>query len=355
MVETLGNIIIEAIKKDIRPNAGLLDGMMGISLSFFVMSEFTHNHSHSFFAEKILQNITSNPMIDNNLSFGSGIEGIGWAISFLERRGHIEGDIDKILFNYDATIYRSVTNPKSRFSFNTANGLVGVLLYLTERLICSNTSKDIQQHYLLRELLCLVLEKIDIMVPRTFSRISKDLYITALWEYPILFRCLSTLLAENIEKNKIEKLCGKWFMFLQGTMPFYHINRLALAISLIKVGRELNNDKWEKLALKMIEDLSFDNIMQEINERIHNINEGWFYIAYLLYEAGQMLQIIESRYLQIEMIRNQLVGYFMPKFKAYLDKHRNEGVFKTGLINGLSGVCLLYVLCPGCLKYSISL
>lgn len=108
--------ILEIQKGTLSQDIGLFNGDMGICLALYLsrmakdmpLSAETETH-----ADKLLEHIISEARNAINPAFDNGLSGIGWAINFLHAHKCIEGDIDDILYNIDASIYKELTK-KSR-------------------------------------------------------------------------------------------------------------------------------------------------------------------------------------------------------------------------------------------------
>lgn len=144
----------------------------------------------------------------------------------------IEGDIDDILYNIDAIIYRKMHNHQEAINADFENGLIGYLTYIVFRLMNDSQKEENLQSQLNEATLRAVIGKIELVMPSRIPMLSKDLYPSLLWDFPILFYCLGKAMKLGIYKEKICNMYREWSYLLTCTLPYLNINRLAIANSL---------------------------------------------------------------------------------------------------------------------------
>lgn len=83
---------------------GLAGGKLGIALFFYHYAQYSGNKYYDELAGSLLDDLSDQINFSAPLDFENGLTGIGWGISYLLRKGFIEGDIDEILEEIDIAI-----------------------------------------------------------------------------------------------------------------------------------------------------------------------------------------------------------------------------------------------------------
>lgn len=329
------HIIQERLKQPI-DDIGLFKGQMGICLTLFENSKKDINLNAT--AEKLFSDICSKIDKTEDLSFANGASGIGWAICRLHAKGFIEGDINEILFDIDASIYRYVYDPTTLLQdVSLSNGILGLLLYATERIKYSGYKRDTMQIALLKELARTLIDRLYVMLPQSLSRIGQDVYTTILWDIPIAFSLFKEIIDLHIYPTKIENMLNSWSVYLTNRIPYYEINKLTFLAALSKLNQSINDAKWDALVYNRLQFIEFDRIESEIDCRLRDANEGWFFFAVVLDEALSTISSSHPSYSQIEMSLQQIVKKHLPTFQNEL-RTSNGKDYKASLIDGLSGI-----------------
>lgn len=110
----------------------LMNGQMGATIFFALLSRFTGNHWYEGFADELLGNICNNISLQLPLNFAYGLCGIGWGIEFLKYHGFIGDDTDEILSEIDMAVMERDLRRNRDVSLTT--GLGGIYSYVFSRL-----------------------------------------------------------------------------------------------------------------------------------------------------------------------------------------------------------------------------
>lgn len=119
----------------------LMNGQMGATIFFALLSRTTGNHWYEEFADELLGNICNNISLQLPLNFGYGLCGIGWGIEFLKYHGFIGDDTDEILSEIDMAVMERDLRRNRDMSLTT--GLGGIYSYVSSRL--DSKSQHIQR------------------------------------------------------------------------------------------------------------------------------------------------------------------------------------------------------------------
>ncbi len=337
----MDSLILHIIKDKLKEpidNIGLFKGQAGICLALFESS--SKDKSLNETAEQLLDNICSKIDKIEDISFSNGISGIGWVICRLHAKGFIEGDIDEILFDIDASIYRYVYDPTIQFQdVSLANGTLGFLLYTIERIKNSGLKCDTMQIRLLKELARTLINRLYVTLPQSLSRIGQDVYTTILWDIPIAFLLFKQIIDLDIYPTKIENMLKGWSVYLTNRIPHYEINKLAFLTTLSRLNQSVNDNQWTAIIHNRLQLIDFDRIESEIDCRLRDVNEGWFFFAIVLNEALTTTHPLHPSYKLMENTLQQIVEKHFPSFLNDL-RDSNGKDFKISLIDGLSGILL---------------
>ncbi len=70
---------------------------------------------------------------------------------------------------------------------------------------------------------------------------------------------------------------------MKGNVPYYNVNKLMLATSMAYLNEILSSKEIERQIDILVYSVDFDQIEKEIDDRIENVNEGWFLSAFILF------------------------------------------------------------------------
>lgn len=118
----------------------LMNGQMGATIFFALLSRTTGNHWYEEFADELLGNICNNISLQLPLNFGYGLCGIGWGIEFLKYHGFIGDDTDEILSEIDIAVMERDLRRHRDMSLTT--GLGGIYSYVYSRLNSKSQHKQ---------------------------------------------------------------------------------------------------------------------------------------------------------------------------------------------------------------------
>ncbi len=335
MDSLIQHIILDKLQQ--RPEAiGLFKGQMGICLALFEDCAKDERLQHT--AEELLSNICSQIDKTEDLTFSNGISGIGWAISRLHSEGFIEGNIDEILVDVDASIYRHVYDPTTQLlDVSLANGILGYTIYAVERIKHADNNSESMQIRLLKELTRKLIDRLFVTLPQSLSRIGMDVYTTILWDIPIAFLLFKDIIDLNIYPNKIENMLKSWEVYLTNRIPHYEINKLAYLTALYKLNQSVNCEKWSRLTNDRLRFIDFNKIESEIDCRLRDVNEGWLFFALTLNEALTTISPSHPSHTLIKDTLRTIIDKYYPSFKEDLDTTQGKD-YKITFIDGLSGI-----------------
>lgn len=126
LIEKISNILM--LKSKFITDIGLLDGKMGIAISFANLSRHLSNDVYYDYMGDLIDEIMDNVHKGLDISFMSGLSGIGWGIEYLIQNNYIEccgGDIceeiDKRIMEID---------PRRISDISLDTGFEGLLHYI---------------------------------------------------------------------------------------------------------------------------------------------------------------------------------------------------------------------------------
>ncbi|WP_165026674.1 lanthionine synthetase LanC family protein [Dysgonomonas sp. ZJ279] len=107
---------------------GLLEGKMGIAITFYLLSKETDNNTYECFAGDLLDEVLNKLNKRMPIGLKSGLSGIGWGVEYLIQNNFVEADSSDICIEINRSIMLSDIRRVSDDSFET--GLQGLLHYI---------------------------------------------------------------------------------------------------------------------------------------------------------------------------------------------------------------------------------
>lgn len=325
-------------------NYGLMNGNTGLCVFYYHLFRNTNNTEYEQLADDLLDKIFANLSISAYSDFENGLAGIGWGVEYLVQNGFAEGDTDEILEEVDNKVFKALHEDRP-LSFELTDGLTGYLFYLISRLKKPKNPDSIAQ-YINRELLILIINKLDVLVVNQFPSIMKEMYFDLFWRFPVMFYGLAQALELDIYNEKIRCMIKQWLPSIEAYIPSMHINRLYLATVLTQVNTNLSNKRLEKHIQILLFATDFEALKAEVNPNALNIRYGWPGIAWLLKKASGIIPSNYPNYQQIENTYREITD----KHKITLENlqlinaHTNPKLF--GLSEGVTGTGLMELLWP---------
>jgi hypothetical protein len=137
-------------------NFGLLYGQTGLCIIYFLLSDLFPDTDFSERANHLLNKISDNISIVEQLDFENGLAGIGWGIEWMVQNGYIQADTNEVLEDLDDELYKTVTCLKSP-NISLKNGTIGKAMFFYKRLMSQNQPDIYNRYRNICNLECLVL------------------------------------------------------------------------------------------------------------------------------------------------------------------------------------------------------
>jgi hypothetical protein len=320
---------------------GLFSGDMGVCFSLYLMNRSFKDEEVENIADELLDKVIVTITQMNDLSFDTGLSGIGWAINCLHANGCIEGDIDDILYNIDAAIYKSLYEQDRILSGDLVKGLIGFLVYFLYRLKNAENNTDGIQCSILEAGFRMVVDKLESCTTSRFASIQNDLYPTIISDFPILFFCLGEAMRMGIYREKIESLMNTWCYQLTGALPFLSVNRLALANSLAYVNKELNNQRLDAYVDTLFYSINFNDFSHDIEKSNLFLNGDWFCALFNIAQALHLMDRSHIRYMDLELTATRLYKDYCKTMSELLEELAIKSQ-SSALINGKGGALFAF-------------
>jgi len=349
------NKLIKFISENKNNSQGLLTGNAGQALFLCLVSRKNNDVNAEQLADNLIDEVFD--YFERNkkftpATFGDGLAGVGWCIEYLVKHKFCDGDTDHILEDIDNAVFR-IINEQIQLPLNLQQGLIGYLFYVISRLknnVNKKLSTQINQGLLIK-----IINKIDEIAPNQFQYIGKEIQFDLLWQFPVLFLALDQALDLNIHNRKIITMMEQWMFSLSTHLPGIHMLRLSLALSLYKINEKLKRNDIEKQIQILLYSIDFDVFRKEIDPYTLNLQFGWYGTVLLLYLARQTFNESYPNYEKFEQLRRKILSQHKEKSEAKIDSiqqslpEKKAGIGQ-GLANGLSGIGMLYLLCPDALN-----
>ena len=321
---------------------GLFTGKSGCSLALYIISNKYKDDELHAIAEKLLQETLEEIPSSTDLSIDKGVLGVAMVVNFLIQNGYVEGDADDVLNDIDALLYKRLKNDDYRYGLSCTSGLICFLVYLVERLGSSKSQNSLC--FKINEAsLRTVINKLGQNTISQFANLTKDTYTSIINDYPILFFYLGKAIKLNVYSDTICNMVNTWIMYITSYLPYYNINRLYLVNTLAFLNQSIKNDLLSKYIQVLIFSIDTDEMYKEIDRKILNINEGFFFVEILLWAFQK--QFKDSPFeKKAELLHAKLKKTFHPLYTKSLNTlHMADS---THFINNFLGVETLKVLYP---------
>ncbi|QES91044.1 glycoside hydrolase family protein [Rhizosphaericola mali] len=116
----------------------MLDGLTGIAIIFFLLAKYRNDKIAEEKGVFLLEWVSENGANANDLNFGTGLTGIGWAIEWLVQNGLMtDTNTDEILDPIDSLLYNIVSYSKDE-NFSLLTGTLGKIEYFRRRAMSNN-------------------------------------------------------------------------------------------------------------------------------------------------------------------------------------------------------------------------
>lgn len=342
MEEYIRNLKIQVNKNNnIKP--GFFTGNMGLCFSLYLINKINNDREIEMMADNLLDKIINSIITMKDTSFANGLCGIGWAINYLHMNKCIAGNIDDILYNIDAIIYKKMHYHQETIYADFGNGLIGYLTYIIFRLMNDSQKEENLQRQLNEATLRAIVDKMELVMPSRIPMMSKDLYPSLLWEFPILFYCLGKAMKLGIYKEKICSMYGEWSYLLTCILPYLNINRLAIANSLAYSNSVIKNQSIDSYIDTLFYSVNFEAYIHEIRKDNIVLCGDWFYAILNSCIAMNSMKKEHVRYSELEDTHKKVLDLYNKNVDGTLCKIE-ETTPNITLINGYSGALLVYSL-----------
>ena len=330
-------------------NHGLFNGNTGICIFFYHLSRANNLPDYEKIADDLLDKVFSSLNLSVSTDFENGLAGIGWGVEYLIQNGFAEGNTDEILEEVDNKVFRSL-NEDNFANFEITNGLNGYLFYLINRLK-DESKKQSMAHRINRELLILVINKIDEMVTTQFFTIVKDVNYDLFWRFPVMLFGLTEAFKLNIYNEKIRCIVKQWLPNLEAHIPSMHINRLYLATVLTQINAIIPDKRLEKQIQILLFATDFEVLKTEVDPHALNIRFGWTGFVWLMQQASIIIPKTWPNYLLISPTANEIKIKYSQNLGNMVANTFEKNPVLFGLGNGIAGIGLLELLWPEELKH----
>lgn len=343
------NNLINRTEQIIRPQAlacpthGLLHGNMGLCIFYYHLFRQTRNADCEEIAEKLLDKVFEGLSCTESTDFEWGLAGIGWGIEYLIQNNFVEGDPNEILEEIDDRVFRTLNEDKFE-SFDLTNGLTGYLFYLISRLRNSANPNSMPQQ-INRELLILVINKLDETVTPQFHGIAKDMVFDICWRYPLMLSGLMAAYRLNVYNDKIRNTLSQWIMNFETHQPSMHINRIWMATELYRVNAILGSCRLERQIKTLLFSVDLAELKTEIDYDSLNIRHGASGFRLILGHAKNTLPTDMINSDLIQSVFGQVTQKSRLIFEQATQSATKGAWGQPGLIDGLSGIGLTELVC----------
>jgi len=314
---------------------GLMEGKMGACLYFFIVGKLQRKKHFTKQAEALLDGIFNTVSLSSQTNFGQGMAGIGWGIEYLIRNNLVKGNSDEILEDIDNCVLKVLTTD-DQLGIELSDGLTGYLLYIIQRLKSKRTNDKSLSFELNRELLILILNRLDQTYLSSAHPITNDIQFDFLQNFPYLIRSLRFAYDLCLFNTKIERMTYGLISHFETSMHGLNTNKLHLALEIKLLSNKMSINKWERLIDNLLYTIDFNELVNEVDLQSAGFRNGLAGLIYLLQIAVQSLPFDNQYHDKASHVLSSL-----PMIKIDLPKENDElFVQKICLSNGIMGATL---------------
>lgn len=324
---------------------GLMHGNTGLSIYFYYLARVTGKSIYERLADDLLDKVLASLNSRSPCDFENGLAGIGLGIEFLVQNGFVEGDTDEVLEEIDGRLFKALHRDDS-MSFEVTNGLTGCLFYLIFRARKPKNPLSSEQT-INRQLIIMVINKLDILVPTQFSKIVEGTHFDLFWRFSGVLYSLYELLKLDIYAEKIKCMLRQWLPYIEAYIPSVQANRLHLATALYLVNTFVLSKRLERQIQILLFAIDFETLKTEFSPKQRGIHYGWHGVVLLLKRASLIIPETYPNYKRIDFTRKEISARYKSVWWDDPGDVNLSSVKQLGLSEGLTGVSLIELLYPG--------
>jgi len=117
-------------------NMGLLNGKMGLSMALLIYTFHSQDRKSEKQGTKIIETVFEKIEETEHyiFSFCNGLAGIGWALEYLEQKGHLKYNTNILLEDFDTVLSSVLEWEMKRRNYDFLHGALGIILYFITRI-----------------------------------------------------------------------------------------------------------------------------------------------------------------------------------------------------------------------------
>lgn len=334
-------------------NIGLINGKMGISITFYHLSRLSGNKIYEDFAGELIDEVYEEISDKIDISLENGLTGIGWGIEYLVQNNFIEANTDEVLEIIDKKLLNEISD-----NLHNWNSWLSEILrfgaYCIKRIQNTSLSRNLFILSALQKILSRIVIEINLQTVSVVELIGepqvsgKEIFDIT-WNYPVLIWLLSEILEQNFQNEEVYEIIERVvppFSDLSDS-PKLHSNRILLTLAMNKLNTSLNKVNGpNKLSFEIDRNISNlctgisrSKIQSELPEGCFNMRNGSSGIGWIY---GQLFKITGNCHFEQEMKfwLNQLVtteyGTMFFKGKTFENM--------AGLMEGVTGIVFTHAL-----------
>lgn len=138
---------------------GLYDGKAGLCMGAFLMHRNTDETAWKEEAMCLLDEVCENIGTVSQVTFASGLSGIGWALEWIVQNNFVEANTDDVLESLDDELFKAIIYSKTE-NLSLETGTMGLALFFYKRLMARNPYPPRYRNVYLIECLVLLVDNI---------------------------------------------------------------------------------------------------------------------------------------------------------------------------------------------------
>ncbi|WP_026712565.1 glycoside hydrolase family protein [Flavobacterium daejeonense] len=328
-------VILELINERIAKHASVTrllnfeNGKLGFCFYFFELATIEKSPKHLKLATNLFEQIRRELPAYSANNFVYELAQIGIAIDLFVKRDYIHADINRLLEDFDDLIFKKllVLDLANIKPFET----VIILYYLCIRI--EKQKKESDACFILEELCILTFNNFYQTIDSSFF--DEPLSFSLTYQLPLFIFILSKLYGLGFYNYRFDAIIKEVSGLILSRLPVLHSNRLYLLWSLTKLKEATNSIIWDEQIEILTQHINCEKIIfEELRSKNIAIRDGLAGVYLLLNELSSTINKIQF---DVNWIKEKLKD-------SELWKNNRWATSNLGLVNGLSGVILVYSL-----------
>ncbi len=235
----------------------LFHGKMGLVIYLYLMSRLEGETKYEQTAEELLDEIIAALLPTHPIGVADGLAGISLGVTFLIKKGFIEGDINELSEDIDNAVFKRLSLEDYRAGMSAIE-LIHLLFYLCSRL---EEQTDPDRRFILEELAIRVINTLYTIIREGFF---DEYYSFSIYDYktPPFIWILGRFLSMGFYTDRIGMIIETLTHQIISRLPILHSNRLYVLAAVLPILPYVKDPRWKDYAQMLHREIDIEHILQ---------------------------------------------------------------------------------------------